>query len=1166
MSEITVTGPDGNKYRFPAGTDQEVMRQAMRQRFGGPRELPNQFGAETGQTVGELPGPDSAARALQRFEDAGVDISQPADSQGFVDATRDGANRAVIRSDVRENGRRSAFANQAANSLLLGTGSRVAGAANVVRGGSFEDGKRAADQRIQAEREVHPVTSTAGELAGFLAPGTLALKGGTSALRSLPGAGRAASMLPQGASRGAQAARYAGTTLAPASIAGAADYGLYEATVGASNQEADTGETQSLSDRVGRGVDGATDPLALALGPAASLAYRAVRPAATNLLNTIPGVNIRSAGLSTPPEVLERENARSALGAVLDATPRGDLSGNAAKAFTRILSRGGMGRDDIAAAVNDATLLLKGIDDGGVTRSKLPAQVYSELLEQRGFPRAAQNINTTLQERLLASGPNDQSQTIVSNAFRNQRESQVPFVQDSLKTNLGDISRRTAKDAIDEGKARLGEAYEQALSRPISADQAQRIQAILTGPGMELLHRPLKEIAAGEGLDIERFVQADPVRTAHWMQSKANALSESNNLVQATAFSNLRRRILDALEGAVPGYREIRVRYGEEHQAEQALNFGRTFLTRAANEGELSNMKAEFDALPPWAQETARLSARDAIGATLRGGPEDAAARLARVTSIGALDAMESVFGPQGKALADDIRSIRGEQNYLNSIDPNANSRTASNQQAIKEAPSLRNSMLANVFAADESLLKAPVRGLKRLGRAAFGTGNRTNEELSRFLTGTPADAPSQPVNAFNRSGEDGFSAGSVLPPLAGASGGYVAAPDMDGDGEVSLGERGISSLAWLAAGTGISAGASRLPRRQGTVSPRSELPPQAVEPANDPYTSALRTKADAIQEAIGQVRLRGGPDATNTIRSLSRELEATRQAIGDPEPIQNNLLLRSIAGAAGLGGIAAINGPDPTERIKLEHAGPTPETLDVISGDYGRRNLRNASALARKGIDSFHTNIDRIPSLESLPHTRFAQDRTGVRSQFLDRLYQHESGNDPSAQNPLSSAFGRSQFINSTWLRALRKHGHKYGLDFDPADHRNRERALRLREDPRWSAYITAEFTKENVDFLQSRLYRPITEKDAYLAHFLGRDAALKALRADPSEPAARLFIREAQSNPNVFFVGGDTTRPRSVGEFIRNQTRNFRDEIVNIEGGDQLFPALNNASPPQS
>ena len=95
-------------------------------------------------------------------------------------------------------------------------------------------------------------------------------------------------------------------------------------------------------------------------------------------------------------------------------------------------------------------------------------------------------------------------------------------------------------------------------------------------------------------------------------------------------------------------------------------------------------------------------------------------------------------------------------------------------------------------------------------------------------------------------------------------------------------------------------------------------------------------------------------------------------------------------------------------------------------------------------------------------------------------------SGND-SAKNPLSTATGRYQFIESTW-NGLMKNYPQLGLTsegrLDPAQ---QERAMR-------------QFTNDNLISLRNAGI-PVNNGSAYAAHFLGPRGAINVLRRNDDE-----------------------------------------------------------------
>ena len=170
------------------------------------------------------------------------------------------------------------------------------------------------------------------------------------------------------------------------------------------------------------------------------------------------------------------------------------------------------------------------------------------------------------------------------------------------------------------------------------------------------------------------------------------------------------------------------------------------------------------------------------------------------------------------------------------------------------------------------------------------------------------------------------------------------------------------------------------------------------------------------------------------------------------------------------------------------------------------------------------------------------AASRTGVDFNFLVAEARIESGLDPQAQARTSSARGLYQFVDSTWLRTVDKHGAKHGMAWagdavangrviDPS---LRAEVMALRDDPDASALMAAELALDNREGLRTTLGHEPDNSELYIAHFLGLGGAqefLTALASQPDQLAALVNPAAARANRGIFYEGG---RMRTVAEVM--------------------------------
>ena len=179
------------------------------------------------------------------------------------------------------------------------------------------------------------------------------------------------------------------------------------------------------------------------------------------------------------------------------------------------------------------------------------------------------------------------------------------------------------------------------------------------------------------------------------------------------------------------------------------------------------------------------------------------------------------------------------------------------------------------------------------------------------------------------------------------------------------------------------------------------------------------------------------------------------------------------------------------------------------------------------------------------------ASEATGVDFGFLMRTAARESGFNASAHAQTSSAAGLFQFVEQTWLGALKRHGAKHGyggyadliqgsgegkLSVPSSDARKAVMALRL--DPKAASLMAGELASDNSAYLKGRTGREPTSGELYIAHFLGPKGSadlIEAAQSRPAAAAAALFPDAAAANPAIFYRDG---RAASVGEVYANLT----------------------------
>ena len=208
------------------------------------------------------------------------------------------------------------------------------------------------------------------------------------------------------------------------------------------------------------------------------------------------------------------------------------------------------------------------------------------------------------------------------------------------------------------------------------------------------------------------------------------------------------------------------------------------------------------------------------------------------------------------------------------------------------------------------------------------------------------------------------------------------------------------------------------------------------------------------------------------------------------------------------------------------------------------------------------------------------ASRETGVDFAYLMEKAAVESSFQPDLKATTSSATGLYQFIDSTWLSAMKAHGAEHGLGqladaiqrragggLTVPDPETRKQILDLRKDPKISAVLAAELTKDNKSALETKLGGPVGSTELYLAHFLGAAGATKFLAAMRDNPlkAARDVVPDAASSNTAVFYDRQSGQPKTLAQVYDRFAKKFggsSGDIVAAGRGDDLTQMIRNVA----
>lgn len=259
------------------------------------------------------------------------------------------------------------------------------------------------------------------------------------------------------------------------------------------------------------------------------------------------------------------------------------------------------------------------------------------------------------------------------------------------------------------------------------------------------------------------------------------------------------------------------------------------------------------------------------------------------------------------------------------------------------------------------------------------------------------------------------------------------------------------------------------------------------------------------IAEELG-VTIEGVSDATRTLQRSMEDLNNESKQSLDEAAARAEALRKAIEDTEGaLGELSKM----------VPRLGREWKYLEDLKGIDEIFN----TAVATAELHGLLEMVERLKKARDEARLNLAQSQ--VTGSLVDRIVGVESGGDPNAKNPNSTATGLGQFIESTWLRLFRKHFPAQAAQM------SREAILDLRKDAELSRRMIEELARENAAILQQAGVA-VNDAAVYLAHFLGPDGAVKVLTAAPDTPLSELLSEEIiKANESVMRgrTAGDLT-----------------------------------------
>lgn len=242
-----------------------------------------------------------------------------------------------------------------------------------------------------------------------------------------------------------------------------------------------------------------------------------------------------------------------------------------------------------------------------------------------------------------------------------------------------------------------------------------------------------------------------------------------------------------------------------------------------------------------------------------------------------------------------------------------------------------------------------------------------------------------------------------------------------------------------------------------------------------------------------------------------------------------------------------------------------------LMASDHGIASLISAKVDYLIDGTAIHTFGDyKVDQYLASEIVSAAKD-TDFPVKLMFAMAEKESSFKVDARAHKGSALGLMQFINQSWLEAVRDHGSEFGLSREAksikaknvrgkvklyvADAEEEKRVLNLRKDPYLSMVMAARRLQEAQKTIEEDTGVRLSESELYFPHFLGTYGTKKLfskIAQNPKTGANKVFPRAARYNKRLFVEKGRYITVQRLKDrlngMIEKSTSKYRDAHLRV------------------